>query len=152
MIAAADTEWRLLVRFLAETGLRIGELIALAWSDVDLTACRVHVERRMLEGTIDLPKSHYGIRTVPLSRKMAADLAEYRTQTFYPADGDLVLPTKTGTHIHPSNLSHRVIKQACQLPGVGASNRCPPSMTRRRDVVTGIGRSADDDRMYRSGA
>ncbi len=118
MIAAAAPDSQLLVRFLAETGLRIGELIALMWSDVDLERRRVRVERRMLEGTIDLPKSHYGIRTVPLSRKMAADLAAYRTETLYPADGDLVFPTKTGTHIHPSNLSHRVIKPAAVAAGV----------------------------------
>jgi integrase len=118
MIAAADPEWRLLVRFLAETGLRIGELIALLWSDVDLEARRVRVKRRMLEGTIDLPKSHYGIRTVPLARQMAADLAEYRAMSLYPADGDLAFPTRRGTHIHPSNLSHRVIKPAAVSAGV----------------------------------
>lgn len=116
--APGDPEWRLLVRFLAETGLRIGELIALLWSDVDLDARRVRVERRMPEGTIDLPKSHYGIRTVPLARQIAADLAAYRATSLYPADGDLVFPTRRGTNIHPSNLSHRVIKPAAIGAGV----------------------------------
>ena len=88
------------------------------WSSVDLEARRVRVERRMLEGTIDLPKSHYGIRTVPLARKMAADLAAYRATSLYPADGDLVFPTKRGTYIHPSNLSHRVIEPAAVSAGV----------------------------------
>ena len=81
-------------------------------------ARRVRVERLMLGGTIDLPKSHYSIRTVPLSRTMAADLSDHRAESLYPADGDLAFPTKTGTHIHSSNLSHRVIKPAAVAAGV----------------------------------
>ena len=72
----------------------------------------------MLEGTIDLPKSHYVIRTVPLARQMTADLASHRAASLYPADGDLVFPTRCGTHIHPSDLSHRVIKPAAVSAGV----------------------------------
>jgi integrase len=53
-----------------------------------------------------------------LARKMADDLASYRAGTLYPADGDLVFPTRTGTYIHPSNLSHRVIKPAAVAAGV----------------------------------
>jgi integrase len=81
LVAATDPEWRLLMRFLAQTGLRIGELIALRWSDVDLDARRVRVRRRLYMGTLDTPKSRYGRRDVPISRRLADDLATARAAT-----------------------------------------------------------------------
>jgi integrase len=38
--------WRLFYEFLAQTGLRIGEAVALRWQDVDLSRRRIHVRRR----------------------------------------------------------------------------------------------------------
>ena len=44
LIAATDPRWRLLVEFLASTGLRISEALALRWRDLDLgNAPRVRV-------------------------------------------------------------------------------------------------------------
>jgi integrase len=42
--------WRLFFTFLAQTGLRIGEAIALQWGDVDLGQRRLHVRRRLYRG------------------------------------------------------------------------------------------------------
>ena len=67
LVQETPEDARLLVRFLAQTGLRIGELIALRWADVDLGARRVRVRRRLYKGTIDAPKSRYGVREVPIS-------------------------------------------------------------------------------------
>jgi integrase len=43
---------RLLVRLLAETGLRASELVALRWGDVDFGANPLSVRRRVYRGTI----------------------------------------------------------------------------------------------------
>ncbi len=47
MIEETPEEWRLLIRFLAQTGVRIGEGIALRWGDIDFGARRVKVRRRI---------------------------------------------------------------------------------------------------------
>ena len=78
LIDETPEEWRLLVRFLAQTGLRVGEMIALRWGDVDLDTRRVSVRRRLYRGRLDVPKSSYGIRTVPISRRLAQDLWRHR--------------------------------------------------------------------------
>ncbi len=66
--------WRLLFRLLAETGLRIGELIALDWRDLDLGARpRLHVR----EG-----KSASATRTVPLTAETARALLALRARTY----------------------------------------------------------------------
>ena len=67
LLAEIPSEWRLFFEFLAHTGLRIGEAIALRWSDVDLGQRRLLVRRRLYRGAFAPRKSKYGRRDVPLS-------------------------------------------------------------------------------------
>ena len=46
LLAAVPARWRLLVWLLADTGLRIGEALALQWQHVDFGRRRVLVRRR----------------------------------------------------------------------------------------------------------
>ncbi len=54
---ALDANTGLLVKLLAVTGLRIGEAIALRWSDVDWQRQTVTVKRRWYRGNMDTPKT-----------------------------------------------------------------------------------------------
>jgi integrase len=108
--------WRPFFELLAETGLRIGEAIALRWQDVDLNRRRVHVRRRYYRGTFAPPKSRYGRRDVPLSKRLANELG---FQTLLEEDPDaLVFPSTTGTVLDSSNLMARVLKPAARAAGV----------------------------------
>jgi integrase len=93
---------RLFFEFLAPSGLRIGEAIALRWSDVDFNRRRVSVERRYYRGTFDKPKSNYGRRKVPLSEGLAVEL-EARWLLADDVEG-LVFASDTGTVIDSSRL------------------------------------------------
>ncbi|WP_280923992.1 tyrosine-type recombinase/integrase [Ornithinimicrobium cryptoxanthini] len=63
---AMDAHWAVLVPFIAETGLRIGEVSALTVGDVDLDNGRVSVTKsRKKTGELGPPKSRAGYRTVP---------------------------------------------------------------------------------------
>ena len=53
-----------LVLFLAVTGLRIGEAIAIKWSDFEGDV--LHVQRRMYNGKIDTTKSRDSKRRIPI--------------------------------------------------------------------------------------
>jgi integrase len=50
VLLAAAPEWRLLVRLLADTGLRVGEAIALKRGDLDLGRRRLRVRQRFYKG------------------------------------------------------------------------------------------------------
>ncbi len=52
----------MLVRLLAVTGLRVGEAIALRWSDVDWQRQTVTVKRRWYRGDMDTPKTPTSLR------------------------------------------------------------------------------------------
>lgn len=117
LLGKLPAEWRLFFEFLAHTGLRVGEAIALSWDCVDLGKRRVLVRRRFYRGSFAPPKTRYGRRDVPLSAGLARALwalwAERR-----PADGDLVFVSEKGGMIEQSNLTSRVLKPAARAAGV----------------------------------
>lgn len=118
LLVATPEEWRLFFRFLAETGLRIGEAIALDWNHIDLGRRRVLVRRRFYRGSFGPPKSRYGRRDVPITASLAQALWELRKQTS-AGDADLVFRTATGRMVDPSNLMSRVLKPAARAAGIG---------------------------------
>jgi integrase len=118
ILVATPPEWRLLVRFLAHTGLRISELVALRWRDVDLGRGRVRVRRRDYRGSVEAPKSRFGRREIPLSAGMAHDLWEHRKALRRSGDDDPVFQTSSGTAIRRENLFRRVLKPAAEQAGV----------------------------------
>jgi integrase len=111
-------ERRLLVRVLAETGLRIGELLALTWGDVDLGQNRIHVRRRTYRGKLAPPKSRYGRRTVPVTADLARALWQTHRASRYALDADPVFPSTTGGRLDPGNLHGRVLKPAARAAKV----------------------------------
>lgn len=116
LVEALPIGWRLFFEFLAETGLRIGEAVALRWQDVDLSRRRVQVRRRYYRGTFAAPKSRYGRRDVPLSKRLAHEL-ELRWMLEEDVEG-LVFPNANGTVLDSSNLMGRVLKPAARTAGV----------------------------------
>jgi integrase len=115
LLAAVPAEWRLFFEFLAHTGLRIGEAIALRWDDVDFERRRIHVTRRLYRGRIDTPKSDYGLRTIPLAANLAAALARKRRGA--PADAP-IFPSPPGNYLDPSNIRQRILKPAAAKAGL----------------------------------
>jgi integrase len=120
---ATPDEWRLFFRFLAETGLRIGEAIALAWEHVDFGRRRILVRRRFYRGSFGPPKSRYGRRDVPISAELAQALWDLRKD----AAGELVFTSASGQMIDPSNLMTRVLKPAAVEAGLGEWVKAPKS-------------------------
>jgi integrase len=109
---------RLFFRVLAESGMRIGEAIAVRWTDIDFDKGRVRVQRRWYKGAYGLPKSKYGVRSIPLSTTLLRDLWLAR-EAAGPIEGDtLAFTTPTGERLDPSNLRRRVLKPAAERAGV----------------------------------
>jgi integrase len=93
--AQAERDWwpvvRLLVLTAAMTGMRLGELRALRWDDLDMAAMKVRVRQSYVRGEYGTPKSRRSVRAIPLASRLVAELEEHHKHTVWNQDHDLVL-------------------------------------------------------------
>jgi integrase len=100
------------------TGLRLGELIALQWSDIDWRARTVLVQRNFTHGTlVDSPKNGHN-RNVDLTPQTITALRLLRRQLhreFFQHGlprPELIFPSTEGTHLDESNV-RTVMRAVC---------------------------------------
>lgn len=89
--AANEPDARAMIVLALNTGLRLGELLALEWADVDLAAGRLHVRRAVALGVVATPKGGRS-REVPLNSTATCALRVHRLRVL----GDLVFPRADG--------------------------------------------------------
>jgi integrase len=92
------------------TGVRLGELRALRWCDVDRDRRLIRVERAYSRQQLRKPKTESGVRSVPLA---ARDVERGRY-----APEELVFGSMRGTPLQPSNFRQRVWDPALRLAGL----------------------------------
>jgi integrase len=117
LLAAISEDYRPFVTFVAQTGMRVSEAVAIRWSDVDLGNRTVSVRRRWYRKSFAPPKTRHGRRTIPLAPSMA-QLLWQRNAKLKPKADDLVWPNQMGNIFDPSNLASRVLKPAAKKAGV----------------------------------
>jgi integrase len=107
------------------TGLRLGELRALRWSDLDRDRKLIRVGRAYSRKELRHPKTESGVRAVPLFRSVDAALRELAQRALprgrYGPD-ELVFGTVRGAPLEPSNFRQRVWEPALTLAGLGLEN------------------------------
>lgn len=83
---------KLMIKILSWTGMRHGELKALAWEDVNLEKNYIHVRYNLTrKGNIKLPKTGAGIRKIELLPAAREVLLEMKKHTFdVPPQRDLI--------------------------------------------------------------
>lgn len=74
----------------AMTGLRLGELRALRWRDVDWTAARIRVRQSYVRGVYGTPKSRRSTRSVPMHPRVGGELDRLFKSSRFTSDDDLV--------------------------------------------------------------
>jgi integrase len=77
LVGAAEPDWRTMIVVALRTGMRLGEIRALEWDDVDLVAGRVLVRRSAWLGKVGSPKSGKA-REIPLSDEAMLALRNHR--------------------------------------------------------------------------
>ncbi len=118
--AAVDDPLEALWRLAIYTGMRRGELLAVKWSDLDLDAGAMFVQRSLGRGlTARLeegePKSRSGRRRIALSSSVVESLRRHRVRELEHRlamgeayeDRGVVFANETGGHLHPNVLYRR---------------------------------------------
>jgi integrase len=104
---------------LAMTGLRIGELLALRWQDIDLQKGLLSVNQTVYEGHFDEPKTKHNKRRIPLGPQCVEILAALKRTEATPST--LVFSARNGSPLSRRNLLNRQLKpaaKALKLTGV----------------------------------
>jgi len=87
---STDVRAYLIVLLGGEAGLRLGEMVALEWNDIDLVKRQLCVERSSWKGQVATPKGGR-LRYVPLTVRLATALRDHRhlrgPRVLYQDDG-----------------------------------------------------------------
>lgn len=104
--AAADERDAAVFVTAAFTGLRMGELRALRWRDVDFPRSVVRVRASYAAGELSVPKSGK-VRSVPMVDEVAQALARLSEADASVGDDDLVFAEQDGGWLNDDRLRHR---------------------------------------------
>lgn len=105
----------------AATGLRVSELLALRWSDVDFENLELNVTRSIWHQVLGNCKTEASAKPVPMDSYMAEDLLRWRRQSDYASDDDFVFASETmkGKQPYwPDNLMKRHIRPVARANGI----------------------------------
>lgn len=104
-----NEEFYEMVLFTLRTGVRVGELKALKWEDIDFKNKKVTIQRSIVNGIVGSPKSNK-IRVIPLAQDILEVLkAKKRT----PSDSNLFNPQKSRFSLN------RALKRTCKKLDLG---------------------------------
>lgn len=119
--AGTDVYLPLLLDF--STGLRLGELMALTWDDIDFQNGKISVNKSMYAGKgkrqIKVPKTISGIRSIDIGEKVLAVLKEEYTkhlhkkscpEIIYKNYDNYVICNDNGIQYHPDTISKKCKK------------------------------------------
>jgi integrase len=104
--AAADERDASVYVTAAFTGLRMGELRALRWRDVDFPRSVIRVRASYAEGELSVPKSGK-VRSVPMVPEVAQQLARLAEREDWTGDYDLVFAEPHGDWLNDDKLRRR---------------------------------------------
>jgi integrase len=117
LIAAMPAFYRPLVTFAAYTGVRLGELRALTWPDVDLDARTARIDKTYYRNQLQRStKSGYD-RTVPIPAHVADVLRAWR-EVCPSADEGPVFPNKSGRPLDADTFRATVWRPAVRSAGL----------------------------------
>jgi integrase len=123
LLDAAPDRHRPLLAALALTGARVGEVLALRWSDVDFQNGKVAIERQLhRDGTFARPKTAASRRVIDLDLTLEAELRRHRRQALelgQAAPDDLLFQRPTGGPVSQRH-THRWLLAAAAKAGLPA--------------------------------
>jgi integrase len=118
---------RTLLLTLADTGARIGEVLALRWADLELDARRLYVQRSLswtaakenqpAAPVYYEPKTKAGKRCIPFPMELAVALKRWKLQAT-PNPHDLVFANANGQPPHPTLILRTALHPACRRAGL----------------------------------
>jgi integrase len=131
LLACSSDEYRPLIATALYTGMRISELLGLAWSDVDFDAGMIHVRAQLSRphrgspAVRVAPKTRAAVREIPLIPQLADVVQVHRASTTHNESAEWVFPSRAGTPLGHRNAQRRGLARAARMAGL-ENGRWPP--------------------------
>jgi hypothetical protein len=109
--------------------MRLSEVLALSWDDVDFAAGVIHVHHQLARGRRGVPphrippKTRASVREIPLLPQLAAVLRHHKRGSRFARGSDYVFATGNGTAFLHHNVSKRVLRRAATGAGLDQPGR-----------------------------
>jgi len=111
LAGAENVFWYAMILCALRTGMRIGEICALSWSDINWDRRTITVRRSVVEGVMDSPKSNR-IRIIPMTDDLYELFYSHRLKT------GLIFPGQDGNHLRKSSWPWKALTRACKRAGL----------------------------------
>ncbi|HET9529359.1 MAG TPA: site-specific integrase [Blastocatellia bacterium] len=115
MLEAMPPGQRLFVLLIAVTGMRVGEALALRWTDFVSARSGIRVNHTLYRDTLKQPKTESSRRTIRLAASVTQQLASHRAQSSFQAEEDFIFSRPDGRHLDDKAVRrslYRAMKQA----------------------------------------
>jgi integrase len=120
--AGYSERWQAALALAGYAGLRLGEIRALTWAEIDFEAGTLTVRRSLLpDGTPKTPKTDAGTRTIPLLPALRRLVIAWKLRSRSTDAGALVIATAEGRPVSERNLRRALeaAKDAAELDETG---------------------------------
>lgn len=118
VIDCPEAEHRAILSLLALTGIRIGELQALRWCDVDFVGRRLTINHTLWRRKLYPPKSKSSRRTLHLAEPLVNELQAHRHRSRWTDQTDFVFCRADGQPLRANYLHTRVLRPALDRAGI----------------------------------
>lgn len=121
LLSALEEPYKTMVFLDAATGLRVSELLALRWGDINFEGLEIYLARAIVHQVIGELKTEASRKPIPLDSALAEALQDWRSRTPFNQREDWLFasPEKGGKQPYwPENLLRRHIRPAAKLCGI----------------------------------
>jgi len=121
LLSRMQDPWRTAVYVAVTTGLRVSELLALKWEDVDFAAGEIRLSRGVVRQYIGRMKTEASRKPIPLDAGLADVLTSWRGCCPYNQDADFIFgsPDKDGKQPYwPTAAMEKHVRPAARLAGI----------------------------------
>lgn len=121
LLSQLDGPYYVMASLAAVTGLRVSELTALKWEDVDFNAGEIRLTRAIVCQHVGSLKTETSRKPVPMDAGLSAVLLDWRRRCPYNQDSDYVFasPEMHGTQpLWPSSAMSKYIRPAAERAGI----------------------------------
>jgi len=119
LLAVLREPFKTMVITIACLGLRVCELLALQWDDIDFGNLTVKIQRSIVGGEINPTKTEASESSLPLDPDLAEALLQHRARVVYSGASDYVFAGATGKPPWKDSILADHLKPAATKAGIG---------------------------------